>query len=332
MIVAKSYPRAAVIGNPSDGYNGRTIAFVFSNFSAEATLTDSDQLCLVPGQNDRTVYHDLSDLDCHIESDGYYGGMRLLKAAVRQFVKYCRSNGIGLPGQNFAISYKTTIPARVGLAGSSAIITAVLKAILQFYNITITKPDFANLVLAAETVELGIAAGLQDRVAQAYEQPVYMDFASQYFSRQGYGHYEVFGPELFPKLYIAWRKDVAEGSEKTHNDLRARYEVGEHKVVNSMLEFGRLTTEAYQCLKSRQPGLLGGLMDRNFDLRRSICTIAPRQLEMVELARSCGASAKFTGSGGAIIGSYDDDAMYNRLSAKLEGHGISIVQPKIVSP
>ena len=31
IIEAYSYPRAAVIGNPSDGYFGKTIAFVFKS-------------------------------------------------------------------------------------------------------------------------------------------------------------------------------------------------------------------------------------------------------------------------------------------------------------
>ena len=38
IIKTVAYPRAALIGNPSDGYNGKTIAFVFRNYSAEVQL------------------------------------------------------------------------------------------------------------------------------------------------------------------------------------------------------------------------------------------------------------------------------------------------------
>ena len=38
IIRTKAYPRAALIGNPSDGYFGKTIAFTFSDFAAEVTL------------------------------------------------------------------------------------------------------------------------------------------------------------------------------------------------------------------------------------------------------------------------------------------------------
>jgi prepilin-type processing-associated H-X9-DG protein len=43
-------------------------------------------------------------------------------------------------------------------------------------RIRIPKPMMANLVLSVEKDELGIAAGLQDRVAQVYQGLVYMDF------------------------------------------------------------------------------------------------------------------------------------------------------------
>ena len=39
MIIKKqAFPRAALIGNPSDGYYGKTIAFVFDNYSAQLEL------------------------------------------------------------------------------------------------------------------------------------------------------------------------------------------------------------------------------------------------------------------------------------------------------
>ena len=39
-----AFPRAALIGNPSDGYHGKTIAFVFRNYQAEAELYETPEL------------------------------------------------------------------------------------------------------------------------------------------------------------------------------------------------------------------------------------------------------------------------------------------------
>jgi glucuronokinase len=51
---------------------------------------------------------------------------------------------------------------------------------------------------------------------------------------------------------------------------------------------------------------------------------------MVELARSAGASAKFTGSGGAIIGTYQDNSMYDNLKNILSRKNITIIKPEIL--
>jgi glucuronokinase len=58
--------------------------------------------------------------------------------------------------------------------------------------------------------------------------------------------------------------------------------------------------------------------------------ISDKNIEMVEIARSEGASAKFTGSGGAIIGTYEDDKMYEKLKKVLDRKNITIIKPEIL--
>ena len=52
---------------------------------------------------------------------------------------------------------------------------------------------------------------------------------------------------------------------------------------------------------------------------------------MVMVARSAGASAKFAGSGGAIVGTYEDDAQFAALAASLEKIGCRTIKPVIAS-
>ena len=47
IIQTQSYPRADLIGNPSDGYYGKTIAFVFKNFSANVQLYHTPELEII---------------------------------------------------------------------------------------------------------------------------------------------------------------------------------------------------------------------------------------------------------------------------------------------
>ena len=110
------------------------------------------------------------------ELHGYYGGIRLIKATIKRFVEYCQAQGLTLHERNFPIRYKTNIPRQVGLAGSSAIIIATLRCLMEFYRVDIPLEIQPSFVLSVETEELGIAAGLQDRVIQCYEDMVYMDF------------------------------------------------------------------------------------------------------------------------------------------------------------
>ena len=329
IIHTNSYPRAALIGNPSDGYFGKTIAFVFKNFSAQILLYETPELEILPQERDRSIFSGIQALYQDVQQFGYYGGIRLLKATIKKFFEYSSSKRIELGSRNFTIRYQTDIPQRLGLAGSSAIITACMRALMQFYRIEIPPPILANLVLSVETEELGIGAGLQDRVAQAFESPVYMDFDKNIMDRQGFGIYQTFSKEMLPPVYLAYRTDLSEGSEVLHNDLRGRYNKGDEKVHKAMRRFAEITTEFMKDLQNGQQQV-GSLMDENFDLRASICAISSPNLKMIKAARSVGASAKFTGSGGAIIGTYQNEEMFEKLHKKLEGLGIQVLKPEIM--
>ena len=331
IIHTKSYPRAALVGNPSDGYFGKTIAFVFSNFSAEVILYETPELEILPQERDRSIYKDINGLFEDVQLFGYYGGIRLLKATIKKFLEYCRTNRVVLDNRNFTIRYQSDIPNRLGLAGSSAIITACMKALMAFYKIRIPRQLLANLVLSVETDELGISAGLQDRVAQAYEEPVFMDFDKSIFERQEYGDYRPFSADHLQRIYIAYRTDLSEGSEVFHNDIRARFEKGDQIVIDAMKGFADLTVQVMKLLETKQFDQISPLLDANFDLRSSIYQISSKNTEMVALARSVGASAKFTGSGGAIIGTYQSEEMYEALCGNLSQHKIEVFKPIIVS-
>ncbi len=326
-----SYPRAAVIGNPSDGYFGKTIAFVFSNFIARVQLYQTPELEIKPQRLDGTHFNSIEELVDDVNLAGYYGGMRLLKAAIKVFYEYCRKNNIPLSKKNFTIRYNSNIPLRLGLAGSSAIITAGMKALAQFFKVKIPAPVFANLVLSVETNELGIAAGLQDRVAQAFETPVFMDFDRDVMEAQGYGNYEPLNFDNFPPFYIAYRSNLSEGTEVVHNNLKARFEIGDPKVLQAVLRWSQITEDFKNAVTKNDCEAMHNLINENFDLRAKTVRISKGNIEMVELARSVGVSAKFTGSGGAIIGTYQNEENFQKLQKVMKQNNIEVIKPKIVT-
>ncbi len=332
IIRAKSYPRAGLVGNPSDGYFGKTISLAFSNFSAEVVLYESPELEIMPCAKDQSCFKSLGALVRDVNLHGYYGGIRLLKATVKRFHDYCQDHQIELNDRNFTIRYQSNIPHGVGLAGSSAIITACLRALMTFYGVSIPKPTQAGLILSAEKDELHISAGLQDRVIQVYQGLVYMDFDEELMKRQGYGAYEQLDFSQLPPLYVAYREELSEVSDKFHNNIRERFELGDKKVIAAMDYWAQLTDRAREALESGKPEQLGRILDLNFNKRRSIYRISDDNLAMIETARSLGASAKFTGSGGAIVGTYSDAKMFNELKKGLGKLGVKVIKPRLVPP
>jgi len=332
IITSVAYPRAALVGNPSDGYHGKTIAFVFRNYRAEVQLYETPDLELLSSRRDYNRFSSLDALSDDIAQFGYYGGIRLMKAAAKKFNEHCHEAGVELEKKNFTIKYFSDIPNRLGLAGSSAIITAAMRAMFTFYGITIEPARLANLVLSTERDELGIPAGLQDRVAQACNTPVFMDFDKAYMEEHGIGRYSPIAIPDELRLYVAYRTDLAEGSEILHSRLRDDYESGVPRVVAAMKEWAELTEKVKKALEDREFDKIPALLDRNFDLRCEVCagSVSAKNRRMVEIARSCGASAKFTGSGGAIIGTYKDDDMFEALRRQFKKNHIDLLKPDIV--
>ena len=330
IIRKRAYARAGLLGNPSDGYNGKTISIIVRNFWAEVVLYEWESVDIIQARDDRASFRSIDDLAQDVSLHGYYGGIRLIKATIKRFVDYCRDHRLKLHDRNFSIRYETTIPRQVGLAGSSSIIVATLRCLMEFYGIKVPIEQQPSLVLSVETEELGISAGLQDRVIQCYEGVVYMDFdklAERKVGGISVFAYERLDPALLPPLYISYHNALSEPTETFHNDIRGRYGCGEKLVVVAMQHFAHLTLQGRAALLDHDTAKLSALIDENFDTRAAISKLPVWQIKMVETARRCGASAKFAGSGGAVIGIYRDEAMFEKLRDRMAEIGSKTIKP-----
>ncbi|KAJ3296191.1 hypothetical protein HK104_001879 [Borealophlyctis nickersoniae] len=304
-ITARSYARAGLIGNPSDGFYGKTISVLLSNWFAEIVLIPNasalnSSISIVPNPTcDPLCFASIRAVGRAYGRDGFEGAARLLWATIKVFLEFCRKEGMELSGRGFKIAYQTNIPRQVGLAGSSALITALVKSLLRFYNLDDPKivplHIRANLALSVERDELGIAAGHQDRVIQVYGGCVYMDFEKHLMQGRGYGEYEQLGVDVLPEgLWLG-------------------------NVTRAMSTFASYANRARQALISNDAALFASLMDANFDMRRSLygdAVIGSRNLRIIELARSFGHAAKFSGSGGCVVGLWRGDKGDMERSAK----------------
>jgi glucuronokinase len=329
IIKTHAYARAGLLGNPSDIYFGKTISISVKNFGASIILYETPELCIEPQEEDKNEFKSIHDIVDKVKSNGYYGGSRLVKAAIKKFYEYVKENKIELHNKNFTVRYFSSIPRQVGLAGSSAIITATMRALMKFYNVHIKKEYLPTLILSVEKEELGIRAGLQDRVAQVYEGCTYMDFNREHLEKTGCGIYESLDVSLLPNLYIAYKTQLSKVSGAVLSDTYTRYMNGDKVVIENISRMASIAEEGRKAILEKNYAGLNELMNENFDCRTKIMKISESNMEMIEIARKCGASAKFPGSGGSIIGMYENDEILAKLIVNLKKINVRVIKPYI---
>ena len=271
-----AFARAALAGNPSDGYGGGVLAVCLGNFAANVELVETRD-------TDRT------DAGERLMVEPAAAAALVGAAAARH------ATATGRTPPRLRATVRTTIPREVGLAGSSAIVIATLRALDTLLETRIPSADLPVLALAAES-DLGITAGLQDRVAQAYGGLTAMTFGLD-------GSYRARPLECarLPPLLLAWDARGAAPSGVYHGDLRARWAGGEPLVRRVMTALRDQAAGAAAAVERGDADALGCAMNASYDLRASLGPLAPRHVKLVEAARRHGLAVNFAGSGGAVI-------------------------------
>jgi glucuronokinase len=212
------------------------------------------------------------------------------------------------------------VPREVGLGGSSAIVTATVRALCALHGHALDPGALAEMVLAVEAEDLDIAAGPQDRYAQAHGGLVLMDFGERV------PRVERLPASLLPPLYLAWRADASEASHAVHGGLQARAE--EPRVRRAMTRLGDHARAARAALLAGDTPAFAAAIDASYDERRSLLPLDPRHAAMVEAARAAGASANYAGSGGAIVGTLPRAGL-EPVAKALRALGCDVISPTI---
>ena len=289
-LVSTCVARAALAGNPSDGYGGAVVAVPVNDLAAMASVTEADRFTIRAGNRDLA---------------------QLLKASADAFSE---AQG-ALP--DVTLSASTSIPRSVGLAGSSALVIATLRALAALVNHRWEPIELAELALSIERDRLGIAAGLQDRLVQAVNRPVSMTF-------DPVSYHELALPTTMT-LFVAWNPHGSQPSDTLHRSLQRRFDGGDPQVESAMHELAVQASRARKAIEHGDMLVLGDAMDRSFDLRASITEIDSTQQMLIDLGRAAGAAVNSAGSGGSVVGLTSQVDDVPALRSSYEDHGFELL-------
>ena len=264
-VETSAYARAGLLGNPSDIYGGRGIGFAIADLGVDVRLE---------------------------EAGGVQLPNELLAAGWRFFQRE-----EAVEERPFKITFESTIPYQCGLAGSSAILIAALRAWSRWFEHPLSTERIAELAWRTEVDELGIRAGPLDRLTQAHQGLVFTDFARPLDPDATVP----LDPDLLPRCVLAWDPEPGEASGFVHQTVHGRWERGDPEVRAVVRELATLADDGRAALEGRDVPGLRELVNRNFDLRASLFAISPRDRRMIELGRELGAATKFCGSGGSVL-------------------------------
>ncbi len=310
--------RAAIAGNPSDGHGGTVVATTVPSLAATVTC-ESDTHFSFGRSTDR--FASVAEIAEWVDSENIERDQPLMHAALS--VLYQRFDAALAPCR---FSFSTTIPRSLGLAGSSAIVVGTLMCAVganeheRWAQRLANHPALvASLALEAERDLLGIAAGLQDRVVQAFGGTVAMEFGDEHMRFENglpVGDYRALG-DLPGDLFVAYRDGTGGDSGRVHGAVDTTSAAFSLAMANAA-DAGRAAIDA---IERHDVQALGSAMDATFDQRALVYRLEPAHVEMIDVARSAGASANFTGSGGSIIVL----AANHRAAAALTDIGCTIV-------
>jgi len=288
--VAASAPaRANLIGNPSDLYGGAVLGCAVP-LRARVALAPAARLELASGGDSVGV---AGPDDLALRGDRF----DVARAALRAELE----SQDALPAVR--IAYDTEIPFGSGIAGSTALLVALLRALAAWRGEAPSPYALAERSRATERRLLGVACGWVDHYLCSFGGLRYVDLRGKERDDappgSPYATVEDLAPYV-PRLpFVLAFTGVAHHSGSVHAPIRARWERGEPAVVAAYQRMTAIAREGKAALLHADWAALGALLDENHALTRGLGGSADAVERLIEAARRAGApGAKLAGAGG----------------------------------
>jgi glucuronokinase len=285
----RALARAALAGNPSDGFGGAVLAVVVPGLETTVRVEPAPEPLV--GAPSGEVAVPVADND-------------LVGAAAQRLLAWLDETGAGrprTPDLAVALRSRTSIPRSVGLGGSSALVIAALRALAARWGVAVDLLTTARLALQVEVDLLGITAGPQDRLVQAAGRAVLMDFGGADWIVT-----PVDPPEPV-ELIVVWSAASAAPSGAVHAPLAARR--SDPAVARAMTRLGALARDGAAALAGGDRAALAAAMVGSYEQRAAILDLDPTHVALVDGARAAGVGVNYAGSGGAVVGLGDPGSL-----------------------
>jgi galactokinase/mevalonate kinase-like predicted kinase len=310
-LVCTAPARANLIGNPSDQYGGCTLASTVPlrarvELASEPVTTLETAGCTaeVKSAADLVPRGDLFDLP---------------RAVLRHLAE----------GPPVRVRYSSEIPLQSGIAGSTALLVALLRALLAWRG----EPDpelhaLAERAREIERGELAITCGYVDHYMTVFGGCQFVDFRGKTpggsAATEPYATLEPLDAEL---PFVLAFTGVRHSSDSVHRPIRERWLKGEREVVRAYERCSEIGHLGKQALLRGELGELGRLMNENHALQRDLGGSGESNEQLIKAALDAGAlGAKLAGAGdgGTIVALWpDEDAV--PLEQALRDAGASVL-------
>ena len=290
-VVCSAPGRAGIIGNPTDMYGGAVLscsvgmrARVTVTLSHELVFCTSNQECRLSTWEDLRPRGDFFDIP----------------RAIMDYLK--------LPPLQCRVEYGSEIPFGSGMSSSTALLVAMLQALLAWQGKSLSRYRLAETARYVELHHLKVVGGYQDAYMCTFGGLNYMDFRGKQFYREEeaelFATVESLSSYVNHLPFLLAFTGVQHSSNKVHRPLRERWLEGEPPVVRGYERISEIALQGKKALLLEDWDLLGRLMNENHAIQRDLGGSGEANERLIAAALGAGApGAKLAGAGdgGTII-------------------------------
>lgn len=300
-VCTQAKARVGLLGNPSDMYKGFGLGFTVEELFVTITMTTSPTGSVIFPED-----------------------VTILSTCWKFFIDVeLRRRGIKEDERPFKIEFTSNIPFQSGLSGSSALLVAALRGWREWFRLeSFSDMRIAEIAWRTENEIMSIRAGPLDRLVQAHEGLLSMDFTAPLDPAS----VEQLDPALLPPLLLVWRRNTTPASSgNVHGPIYERWEKGDEKITAVMSELRSNAMKGKEYLLRKDHKGFCEMVNRNFDLRASIFDIQESDVKLIRLGRALGCATKFPGSGGCVLFVLRDDEHLQSVLVELQNADSDIV-------